>query len=89
MKSRSSKIRPERPQGIGGWLAEISPGCWLAPWSGDPGRTLVEANARRYKTAGAARGALTRARKMFRWRKIKGRAVRVETDRSEALVFET
>ena len=72
----------------GGWLAEISPGCWLAPWTGDPGRTAVGANAKRYKTEGAAKAALTRARKAFRWRRIKGRVVYVETDRSETLVIE-
>ena len=72
----------------GGWLAEISPGCWLAPWTGDPGRTVVEANATRYKTQGAANRALARARRKYAFRRIKGRAVRVETDRSETLVIE-
>ena len=23
------------------WVVELQPGCWLAPWDGDPGRTLV------------------------------------------------
>lgn len=57
------------------WLAKLSEGCWLAPWEGDPGRTIVEDNAQRYKTEGAAKAALTRARKRHTFRKIKGQAV--------------
>ena len=57
------------------WIAELSQGCWLAPWEGDPGRTVVKDNAQRYATEGAAKVALTRARKRYRFRSIKGRAV--------------
>lgn len=46
------------------YIVELEPGAWLAPWPGDPGRTCVQANARQYKTAAAARAAITRARKM-------------------------
>ena len=56
----------------GRWIAQISEGCWLAPWGGDPGRTIMRDNATRYKTAGAAKAALTRARKRFGFRNIKG-----------------
>ena len=27
---------------MSGWIAELSPGCWLASWTGDPGRTVIE-----------------------------------------------
>lgn len=54
-------------EGIGidqpdGWVVEIEPGCWLAPWEGDPGRTLLLANVKRYKSAREANCALRRAR---------------------------
>ena len=39
--------------------------CWLAPWSGDPGRTCVKGNAMKYKTIAKAAESLARARK---WR---------------------
>ena len=47
-----------------GYIVRLQPGCWLAPWSGDPGRTLVLASARVYRSEAAAKGALTRARKI-------------------------
>lgn len=59
------------------YLVELHPGCWLAKGDGDPCRTLVEANAQRFKTEPAARGALTRARK---YRPFKA-ARTVEVDR--------
>lgn len=46
-----------------GWIVTLEPGCWLAPWRGDPGRTLVRASARVYPTELGARRALHRARK--------------------------
>lgn len=70
----------------GGWLAEIGEGCWIAPWDGDPGRTCVEQNAKRYKTESAANAALARIRKKFAFRKIEGRAVWSNEDRSRTLV---
>lgn len=36
--------------------------CWLAPWEGDPGRTCVAANARRWGSHSGAKRALTAAR---------------------------
>jgi hypothetical protein len=45
------------------FIVELQTGTWLAPWLGDPGRTEVEASARRYKTEGAAKIALKYARR--------------------------
>ncbi len=28
------------------YVAELEPGVWIAPWSGDPGRTLLKTNAK-------------------------------------------
>jgi N-methylhydantoinase B/oxoprolinase/acetone carboxylase alpha subunit len=46
-----------------GWVVEISPGCWLAPWHGDPGRTLVRTSARVFKTQCGAFRAIAHASK--------------------------
>ena len=32
------------------FIIELDPDCWIAPWSGDPGRTLVKESAKKYKT---------------------------------------
>ena len=40
------------------YIVEIQPGCWLAPWKGDPGRTLVESSARRFGSRHGAAVAL-------------------------------
>ena len=45
------------------YIVELSPGCWLGPWPGDPGRTLVERTANRYATKRGASIALGMARK--------------------------
>lgn len=50
-------------------LAEYG-NCWLAPWSGDPGRTVVLENAKRYKTRKTAMVAARREHKRYNWRKI-------------------
>ena len=71
------------------FVAELSEGCWLRNWGGDPGRTTALANAQRYKTKGAAKAALTRARKAYAWRKIKGRTVEVDTSMSNEIAFIT
>lgn len=44
------------------YIVLLERGCWLAPWSGDPGRTCVERNAKRYKTIVKAAEALEKAR---------------------------
>ena len=70
----------------GGFVVEISQGCWLAPWTGDPGRTLLLANARRYKTKWSAARALSIAARRYKFLKIAGKVYRVETDASAHLV---
>ena len=36
------------------YIVELEPGCWLAPWKGDPGRTLVIHSAKVFATERAA-----------------------------------
>ena len=69
----------------GGFVVAISDDCWLAPWSGDPGRTCLIENAKRYKTEPAARRALSIAAKKYKFRRLTGRIYRVETDASKDL----
>lgn len=45
------------------WVVELHPGCWLAPWPGDPGRTCDISAAKRYRSPGSARRALGQARR--------------------------
>ena len=45
------------------YIVCLEPGVWVAPWSGDPGRTLVQQNAQRFKRRSTAQQALNRARK--------------------------
>ncbi len=45
------------------YIVKLNRNLWLAPWSGDPGRTTVEGNATEFKTKSAAKRALTAARK--------------------------
>ena len=59
----------QNTSGASGWVVQIEPGVWLAPRRGDPGRTLVEGNAKRFKTAHAGECALRHAR---RWRPFAG-----------------
>ena len=63
-------MEAERKEGLAGhsgsaWIVELQPQMrmWLAPWTGDPGRTCVEASAKPFKTPAAAQAALTRARR--------------------------
>ena len=41
----------------------FNPDMWLAPWSGDPGRTRVRSSATKYKTEKGAKIALGIARR--------------------------
>lgn len=50
------------------FIVEIDEGIWLAQWAGDPERTLVKENAKKYKTMRAARIALGIAAKKYKWR---------------------
>lgn len=45
----------------GAYVVELEPGVWLAPWSGDPGRTCVEADAVRFASVSEATEALRAA----------------------------
>jgi len=40
------------------YIVELEQGVWLAPWQGDPGRTLVYESAKRYSTKHGASIAL-------------------------------
>lgn len=44
------------------YIVEIDKGCWLAPWTGDPGRTVVMENAKEFNTRLGAMRALNKAR---------------------------
>lgn len=52
---------------ITGWRVELEPGVWLAPWDGDPGRTLVKASATVFPTVNEASAALDRASDFREW----------------------
>ena len=45
------------------YIVELEPGVWVADIDGDPGRTVVEANAQRFERATAACAALSEARR--------------------------
>lgn len=44
------------------WIVELEPGTWIAPWFGDPGRTVVRRNARQFDSKRSAELALKKAR---------------------------
>lgn len=48
------------------WIVELEPGVWLTDGDGDPSRTLVEDNAKRFFSRRWAKMALTNARKFRR-----------------------
>ena len=52
------------------WIVELDKTCWLAPWAGDPGRTLVRDSARKYKSEVAAERSLARAKKAYPFRDL-------------------
>lgn len=43
-------------------IVNLEHGVWIAPWTGDPGRTLVRSNAQRFTTEAEANTALADAR---------------------------
>ena len=45
------------------YIVELYHGCWLAPWSGDPGRTLVIGHAQQFCCEKSASKALQKAKK--------------------------
>jgi hypothetical protein len=67
---------------VSGWVVQIQPGVWLAPWRGDPGRTLVIESAKQFKTAHAGECALRQAR---RWRPFAGAFVYQPNDQAQIL----
>lgn len=40
------------------YVIQLEPGVWVAPWDGDPGRTLVKENAYRFRSRAAANRAI-------------------------------
>ena len=48
---------------MSGFYIQLERGCWLAPWTGDPGRTMVEASAKRFPSRQSAERALGQARR--------------------------
>lgn len=44
--------------------------CWIAPWEGDPGRTLNRKSARQFKTEDSAKKCADRMMKRFTYRKM-------------------
>jgi hypothetical protein len=53
------------------FIVELETGVWLAPWDGDPGRTTVKENAKRFDTryfAGRAGEDAQEYRSFFGWR---------------------
>ena len=48
-------------RGVMLFIVELENGVWLAPWRGDPGRTLVRDTARRFRTKAAAHRAIAAA----------------------------
>lgn len=51
-----------------GYIVELEQGVWLAPWSGNPGRTLKKSSARLYANEHSAAIALGKARKFRKFR---------------------
>ncbi len=47
----------------GGYVVRLEDDVWVAPWGSDPGRTLVRANAKVFRSIKSAAGALVAARK--------------------------
>ncbi len=45
------------------FIVELDKESWLAPWPGDPGRTLVRSSATRYQSEHAAYCALEREKR--------------------------
>lgn len=50
--------------GTKGWVVEIQQGVWLAPWEGNPGRTVQKCAAQIFNTWDEAKTALQEARKI-------------------------
>jgi len=60
------------------WIVELEDGVWLASGTGDPARTLVRDNAKRFNTLAAALFAIRDARQYRRF--AKAEAVKEDND---------
>ena len=58
------KLRNVQQEKVEVWIVEIEKGVWLAARDGDPGRTLVKENAKRFRSELAANRALGKARSL-------------------------
>lgn len=59
---RSDQPRPCINEVSKYWIVELEKNTWIAPWSGDPGRTVVMDNARKFNSKRSAAFALGKAR---------------------------
>jgi hypothetical protein len=62
------------------YIVELEKGVWIASWEGDPGRTLVEENARKFPSLRSAQNGLKRARVYRPFLKAKILTVEVNDD---------
>jgi len=63
MPARDPRIDPQPGDRVrASWIIELEDGVWLAPGKGDPARTIVRDNARRFNTRARATLALRDAR---------------------------
>ena len=63
MNTETVKKGAERqsPSNAGLYIVRLEDGVWIAPWGGDPGRTLVRDTAYMFKTKRAAHIAIAEA----------------------------
>jgi hypothetical protein len=69
--------KPARKQ-VGQFVVKVPNGgnpFWLAPWAGDPGRTLIKENAKRFKSQEAATRAIEQAYAKYPWMHVLKHAV--------------
>lgn len=45
-------------------IVKLEDNVWLAPWKGDPGRTIVEDNAQEFMSRSSAKRALKKAQEL-------------------------
>lgn len=43
------------------YIIELEKGVWIAPWNGDPGRTLIKGSAKQFDTKAQAYRAIAKA----------------------------
>lgn len=57
------ELLEKKPTAATRWIVELEPGCWTAPWYGDPGRTCNAKNANHHRSIEDAEHDLQRARR--------------------------